>query len=311
MTTSTFPASHSLRSGLLRLTTRWLITPIFRSGYTPEVQRIKLERITKLSQLLMPSGVRFTQNPLGGVPTEWAENLLFEAQGHLLYFHGGAYVLGSPGTHRNLTAHLAKRCGLRVASVDYRLAPEQPFPAATDDALAAYRDLLAQGIAPSKILIGGDSAGGGLTLACALAIRDAGLPLPAGLICISPWTDLTLSGESMTRQRDTEVILTQQALADAAAQYLGKTSAQHPLASPLFADLSGLPPVLIQVTDAEVLYSDSTRFAEAAARQGVKTTLQVAPGLWHDWHLYAGQMPEADVALHHIKQFCDERLKSA
>ena len=311
MTNSPLPASHSLRSRLLRLITRWLIAPIFQSGYAPDVQRRKLERITQLSQLLMPSGLRFTQNPLGGVPTEWTENLRAETQGHLLYFHGGAYIVGSPATHRNLTAHLAKRCGLRVASVDYRLAPEHPFPAATDDALAAYRGLLAQGIAPNKILIGGDSAGGGLTLACALAIRDAGLPLPAGLICISPWADLTLSGESMTQQRDTEVILTPQVLADTAAQYLGKTSAQHPLASPLFADLSGLPPVLIQVTDAEVLYSDSTRFAEAAARQGVQTTLQVAPGLWHDWQLYAGQMPEADVALQHIKQFCDERLKSA
>jgi acetyl esterase/lipase len=259
----------------------------------------------------MPSGIRFTQRPLGGVPTEWSENMRAETQGYLLFFHGGAYVVGSPATHRNLTAHLAKRCGLRVASVDYRLAPEHPFPAATDDALAAYRGLLEQGIPSGRILIGGDSAGGGLTLACALAIRDAGLPLPAGLICISPWTDLGLSGESMTRQRDTEVMLTPQLLADAAALYLGKTSLQHPLASPLFAKLKGLPPILIQVTDAEVLYSDSTRFSKAAAREGVEITLQVAQGLWHDWQLYAGQMPEADLALHHIKQFCDERLKPA
>jgi monoterpene epsilon-lactone hydrolase len=311
MSTVTLPTSHSLRSRLLRLTTRWLITPIFRSGHTPQVQRRLLESVSKLSQVLTPSGIRYTQNPLGGVPTEWVENMLTPVQGHLLYLHGGAYVIGSPKTHRNLTAHLAKRCGLRVAALDYRLAPEHPFPAAVEDALAAYRDLLKQGIAPNEILIGGDSAGGGLALACALAIRDAGLPQPAGLICISPWADLTLTGESLAQQRNTEVILTPQVLADAAAQYLGKATAQHPQASPLFADLRGLPPLLIQVTDAEILYSDSTRLAKAAERQGVHTTLQIAPGLWHDWQLFAGQMPEADAALNLIRLFCDERLKSA
>lgn len=308
MTLTTLPAFNSIRARLLRLTTRWLITPILRAGHAPEQQRKKLERVTKLSQLLMPAGTQFTQNPLGGLPTEWVENLLKGVQGHLLFFHGGAYVIGSPQTHRNLTAHLAKCCSLRVVAVDYRLAPEHPFPAATDDALTAYRALLDQGVPAQQIILGGDSAGGGLAMACAIAIRDAGLPLPAGLICISPWVDLAVSGESMTRQSKTEVILTPQVLADAAALYLDKTSAQHPLASPLFADLHGLPPLLIQVTDAEILYSDSTRLAAAAKKQDVNTTLQIAPGLWHDWHLFAGQMPEADAALKLIAQFAFECL---
>lgn len=308
MTVTTLPASNSIRARLLRLSTRWLIAPILRSGDAPEQQRRKLERTAKLSQLLMPAGTQITQKPLGGRPTEWVENLLKGVQGHLLYFHGGAYVIGSPQTHRNLTVHLAKRCSLRVAAVDYRLAPEHPFPAATDDALAAYRALLDQGVPAKQIILGGDSAGGGLALACAIAIRDAGLPLPAGLICISPWADLSLSGESMTRQRQTEIMLTPEVLADAAAVYLGKTSAQHPLASPLFADLHGLPPLLIQVADAEILYSDATRLAAAAKKQGVNTTLQIAPGLWHDWQLFAGQMPEADAALKLIAQFAVECL---
>ena len=308
MTVTTLPASNSIRARLLRLTTRWLLAPIFRSGYAPELQRQKLERVTRLSQLLMPAGTQFTQNSLGGLRTEWVENLLKGVQGHLLFFHGGAYVVGSPRTHRNLTAHLARRCSLRVAAVDYRLAPEDPFPAATDDALAAYRALLTQGVPAQQIILGGDSAGGGLAMACAIAIRDAGLQPPAGVICISPWVDLTISGESITRQSETEVILTPQVLIDAAALYLNKASTQNPLASPLFADLRGLPPLLIQVTDAEILYSDSTRLAEAATRQGVNTTLQVAPGLWHDWQLYAGQMPEADAALELIAKFVRECL---
>lgn len=309
MTVTTLPASNSIRARLLRLTTRWLIAPIFRSGHAPVVERQKLESVTKLSQLLMPAGTQFTQNPLDGLPTEWVENLLKGVQGHLLFFHGGAYVVGSPRTHRNLTAHLAKLCSLRIAAVDYRLAPEHPFPAATDDALTAYRALLKQGIPAYQILIGGDSAGGGLAMACAIAIRDAGLPLPAGIICISPWVDLNMSGESMTRQSATEIILTPQVLMDAAALYLDKTSTQNPLASPLIADLHGLPPLLIQVTDAEILYSDSTRLAEAATRQGVQTVLQVAPGLWHDWQLFAGQMPEADTAIQLIAKFARECLQ--
>lgn len=308
MTTLTLPASNSIRARMLRRITRWLIAPIFRSGHAPEQQRSKLERVAGLSQLIKPAGTQITQSPLGGVPTEWVENLHKGAQAHLLFFHGGAYVIGSPHSHRNLTAHLASRCGLRVAAVDYRLAPEHPFPAAPDDALAAYRGLLALGVPPQQILIGGDSAGGGLALACALAIREARLPLPAGLICISPWVDLGVSGESMTGQRDTEVILTPQVLAEAAALYLGSASVKQPLASSLFADLGGLPPLLIQVTDAEILYGDATRLAEAARRQGVDTTLQIAPGLWHDWQLFAGQMPEADEAIRHIARFVEQRL---
>lgn len=310
MSVTTLPASNSLRARLLRMTTRLLIAPIFRSGHTPAIQRKKLLRVSRLSQLLVPAGTQHSERTIGGVPAEWTENLRSGVRGHLLYFHGGAFVIGAPGTHRNLTNHLAKQCGLRVVSLDYRLAPEHPFPAATDDGLAAYRALLASGVPANQIIIGGDSAGGGLTMACALAIRDAGLPLPAGLVCVSPWVDLTVSGEGMTRQRDTELILTRDVLAEAAALYLGAQSAQQAFASPLFANLRGLPPLLIQVTDAEILYGDSTRLAAAAEQQGVATQLEVSPNLWHDWQIFAGLMPEADAAVSRIAAFVTAQLKT-
>lgn len=308
MTVITLPASNSLRARAMRWSAAHLIAPIFRTGHTPEVQRRKLAQVSRLAQILVPSGTQRSDHPLAGVAAEWTENVLTGVRGHLLYIHGGAFVLGSPATHRNLTNHLAKQCRVRVVSVDYRLAPAHPFPAATDDVLSAYRALLDSGVPAQEIVIAGDSAGGGLTMAGALAIRDAGLPLPAGLVCISPWVDLTLSGDSMMAQPPRDIILTREVLAGAAQLYLGAASPQQALASPLFADLRGLPPLLIQVTDAEALYDDSTRLEAAATKQGVTVQLEVSPNLWHDWQIFAGQMPEADAAVRRIAQFIDERL---
>lgn len=313
MNTSPHTASVrlSLRARLLRKITGLLLQPILSGKLAPTVQRAKLARIGKLMQLLLPRGTLVSQQSLGGVPTEWVENLQHPVQGYLLYLHGGAYSIGSPQSHRNLTAHLARRCGLRVAVPDYRLAPEHPFPAAVDDALAAYRGLLDLGVAAQDILIAGDSAGGGLTLACALAIREAKLPLPAGLICLSPWTDLTNSGDSIHGNAASEVILSPAGFEIYTADYLAGADPRTPLASPLHANLAGLPPLLIQVADIEMLYSDATRLAEAAKRAGVATELQVYPGLWHVWQLYAGQMPEADDAVFCIAHFVAARLSQA
>jgi acetyl esterase/lipase len=226
----------------------------------------------------------------------------------MLFLHGGAYVIGSPASHCNLTAHLARSCALRLAVPDYRLAPEHPFPAALDDALAAYKGLLELGVAPQDIILSGDSAGGGLALACAVSIRDAGLPLPAALVLVSPWADLGLAGTSIEGNKDSEIILTHKALADSAQMYLAGKNARTPLASPLFANLAGLPPLLIQVTDAEMLYDDSVRLAEAASAAGVSVELDAAPRLWHDWQIFAGQLPEADYALARIARFVSAKL---
>lgn len=302
------PPRHSLRARVLRHATRLLLRPVLSGALPPQRQRTRLKSITHLMQFLVPRGTLVSQQPLGGVPTEWVENLHSGVQGYLLYLHGGAYSIGTPQSHRNLTAHLARRCALRVAVPDYRLAPEHAFPAAVDDALAAYRALLEMGVASQDILIAGDSAGGGLTLACALAIRDARLPQPAGLICLSPWTDLTNSGDSMKSNAGSEVMLSLSGINGYTNDYLQGADPRAPLASPLFADLTGLPPTLVQVTDAEILYNDATRFVAAAKRAGVAAELQVAPDLWHVWQLYAGQMPEADDALRLIAAFVAKRL---
>jgi acetyl esterase/lipase len=297
------PTKLSLRASLLRRGTRFLLHPVLSGTLTPAQQRKRLGFITNLMKLLTPRGTLTSQQMLGGVPTEWVENIHSGVQGYMLFLHGGAYVIGSPQSHRNLTAHLAKRCSLRVAAIDYRLAPEHPFPAAVDDALAAYRGLLDMGVEAQDIVIAGDSAGGGLTLACALAIRDAGLPQPSALVVLSPWTDLTNSSESMRSNADTEVMLSLSGTNNYAKQYLQGADLRTPLASPLFANLAGLPPTLIQVADIEVLYNDATRYAEASKRAGVETVLQVSPNLWHVWQLYAGQMPEADDAIWRISHF--------
>lgn len=298
----------SLRARLLRHGTRFLLRPILSGNLTPENQRKRLTFITNLIKILAPRGTLVTQQTLGGVPMEWVENVNSGVQGYMLYLHGGAYVIGSPQSHRNLTANLAKHCSLRVAVIDYRLAPEHAFPAGLDDALAAYRGLLDMGVEAQDIVIAGDSAGGGLTLACALAARDAGLPMPAALVCLSPWTDLTNSSESMLSNAATEVMLSHAGTTNYAQQYLQGTDPRTPLASPLFANLAGLPPTLIQVADIEVLYNDSTRYAEASKKAGVETVLQVSPNLWHVWQLYAGQMPEADDAIWRISHFIGTHL---
>lgn len=296
-------SSVSLRARLLRQATRFLLHPVLSGSLSPEQQRKRLTFITRMMKYLAPRGTLATQQTLGGVPMEWVENVNSGVQGYMLYLHGGAYVIGSPQSHRNLTAHLAKHCALRVAAIDYRLAPEHAFPAAVDDALAAYRGMLEMGIEAQDIVIAGDSAGGGLALACALAVREAGLPLPAALVCLSPWTDLTNVSESMRSNAATEVMLSLNGIQNYTQQYLQGADPRTPFASPLHANLAGLPPTLIQVADIEVLYNDATRYAEASKKAGVETVLQVSPNLWHVWQLYAGQMPEADDAIWRIAHF--------
>jgi acetyl esterase/lipase len=229
------------------------------------------------------------EREVGGVPGIWMDGAGDRA---LIYLHGGGYTIGSPLAYREFATQLARTAGTALFAPDYRLAPEHPHPAALDDALAVYRGLLDQGREASSIVVAGDSAGGGLTLALLVAIRDAGLPLPARAVLFSPWLDLTMSGASVASKAEADPSLDEAGLSSAAAHYLGGLPAGTPGASPLFAELAGLPPLLIETGEAEILLSDSTRLAERAAEAGVDTSLHVWPGMPHVWGLFAAVLGE-------------------
>ena len=222
----------------------------------------------------------------------------------LLYLHGGGYVLGSLNTHRSLVGSLAQRCGLNVLTINYRKAPDHPFPAALDDARRAYRWLLRQGHQPHEIVVAGDSAGGGLALALLLALRDAGVALPAAGIGLSPWTDLNLPITALRRvAREESLLLEALQMRTWGPLYAHKTPISHPLLSPAQAELHGLPPLLIQVSTAEVLYDDVLKFARKARAAGVAVTVQPFEGLVHWWHLFWRTVPEAWQALDQVAEF--------
>lgn len=236
----------------------------------------------------------------GGVAAEWTRLESGEPAGTLLYLHGGGYFQGSPVTHRRLVAALCVAGGVQCLSVEYRLAPENPFPAAVEDALAAYRWLISPlggDEDPERVIVAGDSAGGGLSAALLVALRDAGDPLPAGAYLISPWTDLAGTGESMQTRAEADPFIDPAQSPNAAARYAGDTELTHPLMSPLYADLTGLPPLLIHVGDAEVLLDDSTRLAQNAIVAGVPVDLQIWDGAFHVFQMLVGMLPEADEAI--------------
>ncbi len=241
-----------------------------------------------------PAGTQVAAVDAGGVPAEWVTPVGVAGGRVTMYLHGGAYQLGSPATLRHLVALLSAAAQARAFSVDYRLAPEHPFPAAVDDAVAAYRWLLAAGHDPASVAIAGDSAGGGLALATLVALRDSGDPLPAAAVAISPWTDLALTGESLRTRADADVMLKPDGMPQTAALYLAGADPRHPYASPLYAELHGLPPILIHVGDAEVILDDSTRFAARARAAGVNVTLEIWDDMPHVFQAFAGLLPEAD-----------------
>jgi len=240
-------------------------------------------------------------------PAEWLRPPGAAAGRVVLYLHGGGYVIGSPRSHRHLAAAVAVAGQASALLLDYRLAPEHPYPAAVDDATAAYRWRLDQGIAPGHIVIGGDSAGGGLTVATLLALRDARLPLPAGGVCISPWVDLTFSGASYRTRAAVDPIVTRPGIDEMARAYLGATAARAPLASPLFADLRGLPPLLIHVGSDEVLLDDAVQLADRAKAAGVDATLEVWDRMVHVWHWFLPMLDEAQSAVDGIGRFIRTR----
>lgn len=242
---------------------------------------------------------RITKVADGAVHGEWVlpRDGVVEGGRTILYLHGGGYVFCTEETHRALTTTLANLARARVFAPAYRLAPEHPFPAAVDDALAAAAWLFEQGVDPARTIVAGDSAGGGLALALLLARRDAGLAPMAGAYLLSPWTDLAGAGESMTSNRDRDAMFASGRIAEFAREYLGSVPPTHPLASPLYADLAGLPPLVIQAGSDEVLLDDSRRLAERARAAGVEVSIETWPGVPHVWQLWTPYLPEARDAL--------------
>ncbi len=255
-----------------------------------------------------PPGVLRQAVDAGGVPGEWISINGAGADRVIYYLHGGGYTVGSVNTHAALVARLCQAAGARGLAVDYRLAPEHPFPAAVEDAVAGYRWLLDQGTDPARVIVAGDSAGGGLTVATLVALRDRGVPRPAVGVCLSPWVDLEGLGESMRTKAAEDPMIDEPHLHESANAYLAGADPRTPLAAPLYADLGGLPPLLVHVGSAEVLLNDSTRLAERAKAAGVDVTLEVWDEMIHVWHFMAGILPEGQQAIDRIGQFVRERV---
>jgi acetyl esterase/lipase len=292
-----------LLAAVLRLVLRTTLQRTFRAGLPVEQQRLRLRRVTRLT--LPPRGATFAAATCGGVPGEWVR-----ARGHeqstvtLLYLHGGGYTTGSPATHRALTGHLAAHCEARVFAAEYRLAPEHPFPAAVDDAVAAWLGLRDGGADADRIAIVGDSAGGGLALATALRLRELGEPMPRALVLFSPWVDLSL--DQLPPAPPGELMLTLPWVRECAQSYAGATDPRHPLLSPVGADLRGLPPMLIQVGTDELLLHDSRRLHQCLEAAGVDSRLREFPRRWHVFQANAGVLADADRALEAVGRFLRE-----
>lgn len=288
---------------------RLLREQILATDVPPTLEEMRANYETMGEVATVPEGVRWEDVSAGGVPAIWAIPANGADDRAILYVHGGGYVIGSAPMYKRLTGHLANATGCRVLNVDYRLAPENPHPAPVEDAVTAYRWLLDQGFAPEHIAVSGDSAGGGLTVATLLKIRDDGLPRAAAGAPMSPWIDLEGTGASMTEKSDVDLLVGLAALEGMAAMFLGEQGdAKDPLAAPLYADLHDLPPLLIQVGEDETLLDDSTRLAERAALAGVDVTLDVFPEMQHVFQVACGAMPEATEAIAKIGAFLRPKL---
>ncbi|HLA18361.1 MAG TPA: alpha/beta hydrolase [Dehalococcoidia bacterium] len=276
-----------------------------RGDITIEQARAGLE---VLSEIVKPAAdVQCEPVDVDGVPGEWVAASNADPERIVYYLHGGGYTIGSIKSHREMVSRVSRATAARALLVEYRLAPENRFPAAVEDALSGYRWLISNGADPARMAIAGDSAGGGLTVATLVALRDAGDPLPAAAVCISPWVDMECLGESMRTKADVDPWVQYEPLVKQAEMYLAGADPRHPLAAPLYADLSGLPPLLIQVGTSETLLDDSTRLAERATAAGVDVTLDVWDEMIHVFQLFAFMLPEGQQAIDRIGEFVRER----
>ncbi len=278
-------------------------------GSSVDEQRRLLKELVSAQPL--PAEVSVTAAALGGVPTAEVTVDGIEPRHVVLYFHGGVYVIGDAFLAAELASQVGRRTQAKVISVDYRLAPEHPYPAAVEDALSAYQSLLQVGIAPSDIAFAGESAGGGLAIATLVNARDHGLPLPAAAYVMSPYVDLTLAGTTMETRREVDPLLSRELLQPRVTDYASGHGPASGLISPLFADLSGLPPLLIQAGTHEVLLDDAVRLAAQAANADVAVTLEITPGVPHVFQAYHAILDEAAAALDRARQFLSAHLAGA
>jgi len=260
-----------------------------------------------MSLSLPPAGCRFEPVNAGGPEALWVKAVSADDTAVILYLHGGGYTMGSPQTHAGFTGLLSELSRLSVLSVDYRLAPENPYPAAIEDSLSAYRWLLRQGVSAESIVVGGDSAGGGLTFATMLKLKEREEALPAAVFAVSPWVDLAVTGESIEINAARDPMITRSGLDYMAGLYAGHADVRLPFISPLYADLRGLPPVLIHVGTCEMLLSDSLRIAASLENSGVDCTLRVWEDLFHVFHSVVS-LPEAIMATEDIAAFVRNRV---
>ncbi len=298
---------NTVIKSIYRVFLRLFYKPFLGSPFSIPFQR----RFMALATKTLPPPSEVDRERVGGteVPT-WrlgigaGDNALRPA---VLWVHGGGFVIGSPATHAGIGGYLAQAAGADVYMPDYRLAPEHPWPAATDDVFSAYREMLARGHDPARVAIAGDSAGGAIAILTALALTDMDVPAPAAMVLLSPVTDLSLSGASVESKRHADPLLRRDWLDDSYRAWAGSLPLTDPRVSPLFADLAGLPPTLIQIGEDEILLDDSLRFADRAWGRGVEVELQRFPRAWHDFQLQAGIIPESRAAVGDIGAFLRRR----
>jgi monoterpene epsilon-lactone hydrolase len=295
----------SIRGRLIYEILRLQGSPFDRA--TPlETQRADLERQARHARV--PGEVQVQATSIGPIYAEWLRPRNAASNAALLYLHGGGYTMGSCNTHRALAARIASAANVDALLIDYRLAPEHPYPAALADARNAYGWLMQRGLDADKVVVGGDSAGGGLAVALAVGLRDQAQPLPGALICLSPWLDLTMSGQTMKTVAQADPLITWESSVLHARRYVRDHHPKEPLISPVFANPAGLPAIYVQVGEHEVLRSDSERFVRAARQAGIHVRFEIWPGMWHVWHAWAPWVPEAGHAIRLIGDFIREKL---
>lgn len=303
------PSMPSFRARLFNTVLRHSIGKRFRRAGLSVAKLRKLEGILARSQS-PPPGTRISSVDASDIAGEWVDGPGARTEACVLYLHGGAFVMGSPATHRELAARISTAGAARVLSLDYRLAPEFPFPAALDDARSAYHRLLGRGYPSTALVVGGDSSGGGLAIQLLLALRDEGAPMPCAAFFMSPVTDwLEFSGESFRTRAALDPLVTPTQTRYTASLYAGGPKGDNPLLCPTTMSLAGLPPLWIHVGDHEVLLSDAERLARKAADDGVEVEFRIWPGMWHVFQATARWIPEARRSLEDLSEFLRKRLK--
>ncbi|WP_460118886.1 alpha/beta hydrolase [Pseudomonas sp. H3_G09] len=288
------------------------LVPVLKgTDTTTKMSDIRDAYAKMLGQNQPPAGVRFETVDMGGVPATLVTPDELKTDAVLMYIHGGAYIVGRPDGYHGIGGNYAKMLGARVYMPDYRLAPEHQFPTPINDTLRAYEWLLEQSVVASKIAFAGESAGGAMVVSVMVAAKSKGLPLPAVGSSISPWANLEHTGASMSNREGLDLLNSKPVLDILARAFLGDTLANHPLASPVFADVTGLPPILVQIGENELMLSDAMRLANHLADNRVRVNLEVWPGMFHAWHFYAGMLAEGQQALESSVRFIETGLTEA